>query len=67
MKGCVLSFRCAFCDARIKLVCVQGQATEGPSDRHSSLGLRPHLCRPKRRSGYELNSGIDVVEHPTAR
>ena len=63
MKGCIVSFRCAFCDARIKLVCVQGQATEGALDRHSALGMRPHVCRPKRRSAYELRTGVDVVKH----
>ena len=62
MKGCELQFRCAFCDGRIKLVCVQGQAAE-ERDRHSALGMRPHVCRPKRRSAYELRTGVDVVKH----
>lgn len=61
-KGCELTFRCAFCGQRLKLVCVQGQAAE-EHDRHSALGMKPHVCRVKRRSQYELQTGTDVVKH----
>ena len=44
-------------------MCVQGQATEGAADRHSALGMRPHLCRRKRWSGYELRTGWDVLQN----
>jgi hypothetical protein len=63
MSEHALSFRCAFCDGMIKLVCVQGQAAE-ERDRHSALGMKPHVCRViKRRSQYELQTGTDVVKH----
>lgn len=61
-KGCVLSFLCAFCGVRIKMFEVQGQACLD-DDRTSALGMKPHVCQPKRRSGYERRTGIDVIEH----
>jgi hypothetical protein len=63
MKGYVLRFRCAWCDTWIKLFEVQGQHVE-ERDRQSALGMRPHVCCPKRRSQYELRTGVDVVDHP---
>jgi len=61
-KGCGLSFPCAWCGVRIKLFEVQGQHVED-RDRQSALGMKTHVCRPKRRSQYELQTGTDVVKH----
>jgi hypothetical protein len=62
MSKPILTFKCAWCDERIKMFEVQGQHVE-ERDRQSALGMRPHVCRPKRRSAYELRTGVDVVQH----
>jgi hypothetical protein len=64
MSKPILTFKCAWCDERIKMFEVQGQHVED-RDRQSALGMKPHVCRViKRRSQYELQTGVDVVDHP---
>ena len=62
MSKPILTFKCAWCDERIKMFEVQGQHVE-ERDRQSALGMKTHVCRPKRRSDYELRTGVDVVQH----